>query len=942
LVGRHSTLTIVVRMRNRLFTDAAICLFLLFFSACSTQKNTWGSRHYHDLTTRYNVYFNGNEAYKQGLKQIKDAHKEDFSRLLPVYTTSNQDNAKNAASNMNRCIEKCQKAIKRHSIRVKPAKKPDSKSSPEKKEFYSKEEFNPFMDNVFMLMANAQFHKADYLSATATCSYIIRHFQTDKITSGKAGILMARAYTEMGWQYDAENAFNKLNKDNLSPTLSGDFSKAYADFLIRQKKPTEAIPYLEIAIRKAIHQSDKQRLIYLLAQIYQETSHPKEAYKFFGTLAGMNPPYEMELSARIRQTEVYPDSNPEKPLKKITGLSRSSKNSQYLDQIYYAMGNLYFAARDTAKAIESLQQSLNNNKGNNSQKIKTLLRLGAYYYQAEQFLKAEPCYTQAATIIGKADEEYPMVAQHAEVLRMLAPYLQIIHDEDSLQRIAQMPEMERQNLISERIKAARVKIQEEKHRKETDAALAANEENMESGTNENPATEVPSISSLAADQNWYFYNPATISRGLAEFQRKWGKRSLKDDWRRDNKTALFEGYAEAESATVKTLKNSTTIATMDSAGQKDIDFLEGGDDPLHSNFYLKNLPLSESLLTASNKKIAEALYQSAVVFREQMENDKLALKTFRELERRFPDSPLLEKSYYMTYLMLKQHKRDAEAETDRKKQITLFPKGDLAKRLDDPLFIEKLAEMSIVQDSLYEKAYQQYLLHHTDSLVETSRYVEENYPISPLLPRFAFLEAMEAARTGKPEDFHRLLKNIVDKYPQNDLLPTVNQMLAFWDEGRRPVASAGYTNLLSLKSVPENILQQRLDSLASRFQFESREQHVLLISYPADSTNINRLQFDVALYNFTHFLIRDYELSFAKVGNLDVLLIRGFENAEDVMRYRSWINFQNEKPEEKYRGTRLIMVSESNLKLLEQGVPIEKYLPFMEKMYSENHAKPMK
>ena len=298
-------------MRNRYVLCAASCLLLLFFSACSTQVNTWGSRHYHELTTRYNIYFNGHEAYKQGIKQLQDSHKEDYSKLLPLYAVSNHAKAKSTASNMDRSIEKCQKAIKKHSIRIKPGKKPDSKSSPEKKAFYSKEEFNPFMDDVFFLMASSQFHKADFLSASATCAYIIRHFSTDKKLCDKAGILMARAYTELDWYYDAENILNNLNKENLTPSLTGDFSAAYADLMIRRKKYAEGIPYLEIAVKNTKHRMEKYRWSFLLAQLYQETGKTNQAYKVFGSIPGMNPPYEMELSARIRQTEVYPGTKPE-------------------------------------------------------------------------------------------------------------------------------------------------------------------------------------------------------------------------------------------------------------------------------------------------------------------------------------------------------------------------------------------------------------------------------------------------------------------------------------------------------------------------------------------------------------------------------------------------------------------------------------------------------
>lgn len=930
-------------MRNRFFNYAAVCLLLLFFSACSTQKNTWSSRHYNDLTTRYNVYFNGNEAYKSGIKQLKNSHKEDYSKLLPMYMVSNHENAKSTASSMTRSIEKCEKAIKKHSIRVKPKDKPTAKSSAAKKLFYSKEEFNPFMDNVFLLMANSQFHKADFLSASSTCSYIIRHFSTDKSTCDKANILMARANTEMEWYYEAENIFNTLNKENLTPALTGSFSAAYADLLIRQKKYTEAIPYLEIAVKKATNKSEKYRWNFLLAQMYQETGKKDQAFKLFNAIPGMNPPYEMELSARIRQTEVYPGSDPRKPLKKLRRMSRSSKNTEYLDQVFYAMGNLYFAAGDTVKAVESFVTALEKSTQNGPHKLKTELALGNYYYKTEQFIKAEPCYTDALSMLKKEDERYLSTNQRAVILQALAPNLDAVHDEDSLQLIAKMPEKERNIIVAKLVEAAEKAAKEEEKKKSMEEALASNEESMGDNVSGNQNEAIPSMPNMNIDKSWYFYNTTTVNKGLVEFRRKWGKRSLKDDWRRNTKTAAFDNATNTEGtdqqANANLPNDSADVALSDTTESKSIDINEGAEDPLNPNYYLKNLPFTEEQLTASNEKIAEALFNAGVVYREQMENDRLALKTFQELESRNPKSPFLENAYYIAYLMLKQQKKNADAEVIRLKQISLFPDGLLAKRLDDSLFVDKLIEMYQVQDTLYGNTYASYLQHETDSIFRSGSYVEENYPVSPLIPKFIFLQAMESARIGKATDFHSLLNKIVKDYPKSDLIPVVNQMLAFWNEGRRPVASSGFTNLLEANIGLEKDSLSILDSLAQKFAYNPAEAHVLLIQYPS-TVNVNRLQFDVALYNFTNFLIRDYELSFVKVGKMDVLLINGFENAEDVLRYRSWIVFQSEKPEMKYPGIQMILVSESNLKLLQEGVPSEKYLEFFEKNYSGNKTNP--
>jgi len=922
-------------MKNRFFCFAAAVMFLLVFSACSTQKNTWESRHYHDLTTRYNVFFNGHEAYKLGIKQLNTALKENYSKLLPLYAVSSHTNAKSTAGNMNRSIEKCQTAIKKHSIRVKPAKKPEPKSSPRYKLFYSKEEFNPFMGNVFLLMANSQFHKADFLSASSTCSYIIRHFVTDKALCDEASILMARAYTEMEWYYEAENIFNNLNRENLTPTLTSSFSAAYADLEIRRKKYIEAIPYMEIAVKKTHHKLEKHRWSFLLAQLYQETGKREKAYKLFNAIPGMNPTYEMELNARVRQTEVYPGDNTKKPLKKLLKLSRSGKNTDYLDQVYYAMGNLYFVNHDTINAVKSYQSALEKNKQNGPQKLKILLALGEYYYNTHQFIDAASCYSSAKTLINKEDENYTEISNRADLLKTLSVPLKTIHDEDSLQEIARMPEKDRMDLISKLIKIAEKKAKEDARKKGVEEALNANKRAPDKNVKSASGT---ALNDVSGDKSWYFYNPTAVNKGLTDFQQNWGNRSLKDDWRRNNKTSIFEnqGTPTASSDTNSKSKNdSTGTLAIDSTGNRKPDLGKGINDPLSPGFYLKDLPFTEDQIKKSNEKIAKSLYEAGLIYREQMQNDQLALETFRELETRFPKSPYLENAWYITYLMLKQQKRDSEAEMDRNKQITLFPNSPLAKRLKDPLFIEKLIKMYQVQDTLYAQTYQLYLRHSTDSIFNAAQFVEKDYPVSPLIPKFIFLEAMESARTGKPEDFHKYLTYIHKNYPKSDLDSTIVQMLAYWDKGQRPVPSAGYTNLLTANPGIEVDSTAHLDSLAREFKFNPAEGHVLLISYPAGSTNINRLQFDVALYNFTNFLIRDYDLSFTKVGEMNVLLIQNFENAEDVVRYRSWIMFQNDKPEDKYPGIHFIIVSNSNLKLLKEGVQPEVYQKFYEKNYAK-------
>jgi len=928
-------------MRHRLLPLATLALLL--FTACSTQQNTWLSRNYQEMNTRFNVHFNGEQAYLLGVNQMNAGFNEDFSKILPMYQVSNHASAKATSSNMDRAIEKCQKAIKTHSIRVKPKKKPGPKASAEAKRYFSQEEFNPFMDDVFMLMANAQFSKADFLGASATCSYIIRHFSTDKKRCDEAGILQARAYTEMEWYYEAENLLNDLNKESLTPSLTAEFAAATADLLIRRKKYAEALPYLEVASRKIHNKREKARWSYLLGQLYQETGKRDKAYQIYSAIPAMNPPYEMELSARIRQSEVFPGTDPKKPLKKLIRLSKSSKNTAYLDQVYYAIGNLYFAAKDTVKALENLNLSLLKAVKSGPHKLKTLLTLGDFYYRNERYMEAEPFYTQAMSLMGKEDERYLDATVRNNILKELAPPLKVVFLEDSLQAVAKMPEKDRLELITHLMKAAEKKAKEAARLKAAQETAAANEnqraQNAGPDNTADPVTE-----DLGIDKSWYFYNPSTVEKGMKDFRKKWGKRALNDDWRHNRKTPLFENQTAVQSNNTDSVKPEKVVTDSVTAKDSVPDLTKGADDPTKLNYYLKDLPFTEEQLAVSGEKIAEGLYKSGLAYREQLENDRLALQSFNRLENDYPKSKYLENAWYIMYLIYKQQKQEVSADSARAKLLRTYPDRPYSNRLKNPDYIEKLIEMYQVQDTLYANTYGDYLKQRTDSLFNRSKYALTNYPASNLLPKFTFLEAMEYARTGRPEDFHHMLTQIRDSFPASDYLkelePIVKGMLAYWDAGRRPVPSAGFTNLLSAKDVQLVDSMALLDSLAKSFAFKPEEPHFILMVYDSAYIKINRLQFDVALYDFTNFLVRDYDLRLSKIGKLDVLLISGFENALDAVRYRSWIQFQGQKPEEKYSGLRLIIVSESNLKLLEEGVSPEKYETFFNSTYSDIKINP--
>lgn len=916
----------------------ALLSLLCLLSACSTQKNTWSSRQYHALTTRYNIRFNGEEAYKRGLLQIEQAHKEDFTKPLMIYPISNHQLGLKATSSMDICIDKCEKAIKQHSIRVKPEKKP-SRSAPLKERlFYEQEEFNPVMGSVFLLMAQAQFYKAEFLSANSTCAYIIRHFSHDKDLCDRARILMARSYYESDWMYEAENIFLKMNEEGFSSELSAEYALAYADFLMKRESYSEAIPYLEMAFHPMMSKKERQRYTYLLAQLYQRQGNAKKADDLYKAVLRMNPPYEMDLNARIAQTELSLQGNVKSSLRRLKRMSRNPNNVNYLDAIYYAMANIYFTAGDTLQAVEHYRLAIDETEGNTAFKQEATRFLGNFYYQQDSFLLADPLYQDLKSSLAETADDYQSVQKRAEILAELAPHLQTIFDQDSLLYLASLPEERLQKMVDDWVSEAKKKAREEARLRNQQEALDANAELTQESLSEQSQSATPDMTmSFGNDDSWYFYNEAAKTKGKKEFERLWGRRSLADNWRLKNKGDFFQEMTDAFAGENETISSDTLTAGLTDAEVENayVPDFEASEDPTQPGYYLQNIPFDQEQKEACYELIREALFQSGIIYREKMENRALALKTFQELQTRFPDDSLhLPESYYLSYLMLMQDHRAEEAQQQRQFLLNDYPQTQQADYLRDEAFLAKLDAMYQSQDSLFAVTYQYFVEGAGDAVVANCDYVDEHYPMSPLRPNFMFMRALEAVKQGDGDTFVRLIGEIAEKYPDTDLSALSSTMKTYWDEGRRPVGFDGFY-LADGQTWEDSLAQLELDSLASLYSYNAAETHYLALAYSSDSINVNHLLFDVALYNFTNFLIRDYELSIEMLGAQEVLMIRSFENVEDVLRYVAWLNFQGQLPATKYPGLRILPISESNLPLLQQRYSEDAYRRFLQDYYGE-------
>ena len=285
------------------------------------------NRFYHALNSRFNIYFNGKTAFDEALLSMQTGYKENYSDMILMYPISAQPKDKSEPGGpFDVAIEKSNKAIKLHSIQTKPKKKPGWRNDPKQVAWQNQEEYNPFLKKCWMLMGEAQFYNADFLQASATFSYITRHYKEDPEIVASAKLWQARCYAEMGWNYEAEDILNKLNTEGIPKKNLDQYATVYADYLIKNSQFEEAIPYMKTAIKAEKNRLQKKRMKYLLGQMYATLEMDGMAYKTFGEVIRSNPPYELEFAARIRQTEVFTGTNFQKMVKKLERMAKNQKN----------------------------------------------------------------------------------------------------------------------------------------------------------------------------------------------------------------------------------------------------------------------------------------------------------------------------------------------------------------------------------------------------------------------------------------------------------------------------------------------------------------------------------------------------------------------------------------------------------------------------------------
>ena len=865
-------------MKRHIIYILLLCAYATMHTACSTQKNTWASRSFHQTKTKYNIYYNGNISFAEGEDAIREANEDDYSTVLNLYPVSNHEAAKAATSQMDRTIEKCRKCIKLHSIKARPKVNQEKRrKDPEYKAWLEQEEFNNQMGKAWLLLGKAEFHKGDFLGSISTFNYIARHYAYDKDIVAQCQLWSARAYAELGWLYEAEDVLRKVQVDHLSKNSAPLYSAVSADILLKTKQYDAAIPFVKIAVKNEDRRGNRPRFYYVLGQLYQVQGDKSAARNAYKRVLDLQPDNEMEFNARLQQSQLEDDI--QKSINILQKMAQLDKHKNRLDQIYGTIGDIYLEHEDTTKALEYYEKGIESSTENGINKAVVLVNAGDIYYKQRDYVKASPCYKEATQILSVENEQYARIQRRSETLDELVVEHNIVVLQDSLQRLAALSEEEQMKVV-EKIIADLIQAEKDEAERLAQAERAAENDNGPRSVN------TQNMLGGGGSGAWYFYNPQLMRSGKQTFRTQWGNRILEDNWRRLSKASTSSSFmAIEEEIPEDSITNEETISKAEQTAEI---------DDHKPAFYLQQIPKTAEDIERSNQQIADALYNMVYIYRDRVGDQALSDATFQEYCRRFPTNERLVELYYMQYLTALKNQNKADAEQYRKAIIQQFPESKEATIVSQPDYFERLKKMSAEQDSLYENTYYNYQDNNFAVVKANKQYAEEHYPLTPLMPRFLFLNAIAVAKTEGQEAFTQELQDMVTRYPDNELTAMAKDMIALMGQGAESQASIG-TSLQDRRTVETTENIEEGDSVLA-FSTETNMASIVLMIVPNDEKILNTLLYQVALYNFSQFMIKDFDLKQIPLFSQgqSALQVSGFDTLEEAKWYQKMLQKNNE------------------------------------------------
>ncbi len=838
-----------MQRKTHIILTVGFVLGLLLLSGCSTKKNTVTRRMFHNLTSHYNVYWNGEKSLSDGDKQLRTTVKDDYSKVLRVYNYGTKQDGMSMNSTMDRALEKTSICVQKHSM------------------VFGNRERVKWIDDAYLVMGKAHFYKHDYIPAKRTFDFVATEFGYNDIAY-VANMWLIKTYIQteeypkavaMIEQLQAKAA--GLSKPPKELQRNMDFT--IADYYIAVKDYNNAVRYLKNGILMSKDRDQRTRAMFILGQIYMLQGDSQRATAQFKKVIKRNPVYEMVFESRMNMAKVGTADNADALYKMLNKMLRDPNNEDYNDRIYYAMAELALREGDEAKAIRYLRRSVEAYKDNQIQRMQSSLKVASMLFERNQYELAQAYYDTAVTSMNREYEGYDSIMNISQTLNELVMYASVVHDQDSLLRVAAMDSVSRNKLIDKIIAQVIEQEEFEREQREYEEQLALMGSTV--GGDEKEKTSEPTNNNTAA--SWYFYNQTAVSKGITEFTRKWGMRKLEDNWHISDKRSLEMAFN----------------------GGDDDDELEGEEakkDSVNVNYtnhdrgyYLQDLPFTMDQKEVCDSLIADGLYHLGFLYMDRLNDLPRSIEAYEQLDTRYPNNEKELPTWYALYKMHKDLNHEEQSLVYKGKIFDKYPTSSYAQFINDPEYFKKLQEQERASSDFYSKTYEAFEQGQYYRVKMNAERAMQLYEAdTALIPRFAFLHAVAQGRLVSIDTMAFALYDLVRTYPNSSITPYARQVLTNINEE--------YHLGLVLTEIDKEGGEKPEVKKESPYSYEPNTEHFVMIVCDSKMVRVEPLKVRISDFNKKEHRTKTFTVkSVILDDDRTIVTIGNFENESAAADY---------------------------------------------------------
>ncbi|MEO8253983.1 MAG: tetratricopeptide repeat protein [Flavobacterium sp.] len=752
-------------MKTNKFKYSIALGFLCVLVACSTRNNTFLARNSHALSTKYNILYNGQIALDKGFKGIEASNQDDFWEILPIEAMNVDEDIMVADSSKNADFAlaetKATKAIQKHSMNI------------------GGRERNSQIDEAYLLLGKSRYYDKRFIPALDAFNYILYKYpNSSRIDEAK----IWREKTNMRLGNDAlvvKNMTKMLEKPDLKKQVLADANALVASAFLNLEEKDSAIVKLEKAVEFTSHNNEKARYRFILGQLYQEKGANDQARANYDAVIKMNRKadrkYMMHSQARLAELFDYQNGDKFAFDQKYHKLLADRENRPFLDILNYQTAVFYDKQGNDKSALDYYNNSLNFAKTDTYLIASNYRNIGNMYFKKASYPMAAKYYDSTLVKLNPKTREFIHIQKVRKNLDEVILYEAIASKNDSILHVVGLPETEKVAYFNGYIEKLKNEDEVKRILAEKDAEKQKNIERNSQATITNPVVGAngkvpaapsfapPSMTSLPADNVFYFYNPTTVSFGKVAFKKNWGKRTLGSYWR-----VSSSANANINEAFADTTMVAQQEVTNDSVAK------EKQDNPKYSSdFYLKQLPTSTTAIDSIAKERNDAYYQLGIIYKEKFKENDLAASKLEQLLGNKPEEKLVLPSLYNLYKMYQITDRD-RAEVIKNKILTQYPTSRYAQIL-------KNGNVSVEEgspDLVYKKLYEQYLKEEFTAVLEKIDALINQFSGEEVVSKFELLKANTIGKIYGLSAYKTALELVADTYPNTEEGKKANSILA--------------------------------------------------------------------------------------------------------------------------------------------------------------------